>query len=443
MDQWDVVVAGAGIAGLAAADRLGAAGLKVLVVEARDRVGGRILTMPGLAPDHAIELGAEFVHGKPKIFDEYLKRNDLHLVETTGQSYCAVQNRLDSCDGPGFEVFEKLYRMEPSSFSDETFEQTLAMRFAHLPQQQTDWARRYVEGFHAGDASRISTHSIIIDGRAEEQTEGDRGFHVRGGYRRVIDALCRELAPSVEVRTGAIIDSVLWKEGHVVTQVQPSAVPTTKFVSSKLVVTLPLGVLQQKPPARGAVRFDPPLTSKQDGLDSMVMGGVERLVLQFDKMFWEDADLLDGRSLKDLHFLFGRDPAFPTFWSALPIRVPVLVAWAAGPVAQRKLGRSQQQLEAEALAAIARTLSISEERVRSHFARSYYHDWLSDPFSRGAYSYVLAGGIEAQKNMATPLDSTLYFAGEATQSDGHRATVHGAFASGLRAAEEILAARNV
>jgi monoamine oxidase len=75
MQTWDVIVAGAGIAGLAAAERLGQAGLKVLVLEARDRIGGRILTLPGLTPEHGIELGAEFVDGKPKKFANAIFRN--------------------------------------------------------------------------------------------------------------------------------------------------------------------------------------------------------------------------------------------------------------------------------------------------------------------------------------------------------------------------------
>ena len=439
MDQWDVVIAGAGIAGLTAAERLGKAGLKVLVLEARDRVGGRILTLLDIIPDYAIELGAEFVHGKPKEFDQYLQRRGVEMYETDGQSYCSEEDELNPCDGPDFEVFEKLYRMDLSAFPDETFEETLQSRFASAPSRATDWARRYVQGFHAADTSRISTHSIITDGRAEEQTEGDRGFHVRGGYSKVLDAICQELPPTVQVRTNAIVESIHWSGGRVWIATRSSAGSSMKFVSSKLVVTLPLGVLQQKNSALGAVLFDPPLLEKDEALNSMVMGHVNRLVLQFDELFWEQAGALVRKPLRDLHFLFGRDQAFPTFWTAMPIRAPVLVAWAAGPVAHPESTHSQQQLESQAMSSLAHILQVSEDLIRQRFVRSYYHDWQNDPFSRGAYSYVLAGGVAAQKRLAAPVQNTIFFAGEATQSDGHRATVHGAFASGLRAAEEILA----
>jgi monoamine oxidase len=148
---------------------------------------------------------------------------------------------------------------------------------------------------------------------------------------------------------------------------------------------------------------------------------------------------MGDKTLPDLHFLFTRHPVFPTFWTAMPLRLPLLVAWSAGPSAAAKAGWSQQRLEKEALHALTRILGLPEDALGRRFVRSYFHDRQADKFSRGAYSYVLAGGMEAQALLALPLGNRLFFAGEATQSDGHHATVHGAYASGLRAAEEILA----
>ena len=438
MEPWDVIVAGAGIAGLTAAAELGRAGLKVLVLEARDRIGGRIFTLPGLTPDNAIELGPEFVHGKPKQFDDYLLAHGLKYYETAGENYCLEEAQWERCDEPSSGIFERLYQLDPGSFPDETFDQTLQTRFAGAPRDEKEWARRFVHGFHAADSSRISTHSIIIDGRAEEETEGDRSFHVTGGYIRVIESLRREFSESVSIRTGTIIESVRWGEQPIRIQARATQGEPLEFSASRLLVTLPLGVLQQKPPTPGAVAFYPPLTEKEDALSCVAMGPVVRLVLQFDSLFWEDRAVTGHKPLKDLHFLFSRDHVFPTFWSAMPQRLPVLVAWSAGPSAETKRGLQQHQLEAEAIGALARILSLTEAVVQQRFVRSFFHDWQADPFSRGAYSYVLAGGVSAQKKLAEPLQSKLFFAGEATQSDGHRATVHGAFASGLRAAAEIL-----
>ena len=438
MPTWDVIVAGAGIAGLAAAERLGKAGLKVLVLEARDRIGGRILTLPGLTAEHGIELGAEFVHGKPKEFDRYLADHDLTLRETEGQNYCPGENGLTPCEDPGSDLFDKLYRLDPESLLDESFDDTLHHRFQDAPEEQRGWARRFVEGFHAADPARISTQSIIIDGRAEDATEGDRGFHVLGGYARVIDTLRRSLSDSVLVKTGCEIRAVDWSPSSVLVHAHAGEGQPSEYSARKMVATLPIAILQLPWPEPGAIQFNPPLNEKRDALASMAMGPVNRIVLQFNSTFWQRSFSGAMEGLKDLHFLFSGDSVFPTFWTAMPLRLPVVVAWSAGPFAKAKRGFSHQQIEAEALGALSRITGVPVAIVRERFVKSYFHDWQADPFSRGAYSYVLVGGVAAQKTMAQPLMGTIFFAGEATQSDGHRATVHGAFCSGRRAADEVL-----
>src|ERR1700722_9189119 len=130
MEAWDVIVAGAGVAGLTAAEQLGKAGLKVLVLEARDRVGGRILTLPGLTPEHGIELGAEFVHGKPPEFDKYIRTHGLRLREADGQSYCSGKSDLERCEGLDFGILDERTRMRATALPDGPFEQALATRFA-------------------------------------------------------------------------------------------------------------------------------------------------------------------------------------------------------------------------------------------------------------------------------------------------------------------------
>jgi monoamine oxidase len=438
METWDVIVAGAGVAGLTAAEQLGKAGLKVLVLEARDRVGGRISTLPGLTSEHGIELGAEFVHGKPPELDRYLHTHGLRLREADGQSYCSGNTSPERCEGLDFGILDKLNQMSPTDFPDETFEQTLATRFAGFSEEKKEWASRFVQGFHAADPSRISTHSIMIDGKAEEQTEGDRAFHVVGGYSKVVETLCRNLSSTVKVTIKAAVQSVNWKQGGVRVQAAIGGNDCFEYAARALVISLPVGVLQQGPGSAGAVEFDPALDEKQNALASVAMGPVVRMVLQFNSIFWEDSQLLRSRTLKNLHFLFAQDTVFPTYWTANPVRLPLLVAWAAGPLADAKRGQTKDQLETEALKALSRILAIPEDALHQRFLRSYFNDWQEDRFSRGAYSYVLAGGVARQKDLARPVQATLFFAGEATQSDGHRATVHGAFASGTRAAREVL-----
>jgi monoamine oxidase len=264
---------------------------------------------------------------------------------------------------------------------------------------------------------------------------------VVGGYSTLVESLYRALAGTVQVRTNAIVRTITWRQGHVTIEAGSNGEEPLRVSAKQVVITLPLGVLQQKPDAAGAVRFDPPLNDKNDALKLLAMGPVTRIILQLESVLWEDRDVLSAGVLKDLHFLFSKDHTFPTYWSAMPLRLPILVAWAAGPLATAKRAESHRQIELEALQALARILSLPDRALGKRLVRSYFHDWQNDPFSRGAYSYVLAGGIHAQRDLARPLCDTLFFAGEATQDDGHHATVHGAFNSGVRAADELLNGR--
>jgi monoamine oxidase len=115
---------------------------------------------------------------------------------------------------------------------------------------------------------------------------------------------------------------------------------------------------------------------------------------------------------------------------------PTITGWSAGPSADELIGRTKADITAQAIAALER---VSGSRIAVRAA--YFHDWQSDVLSRGAYSYVPAGCMAARHTLSQPVRDTLYLAGEATETTGHAATVHGAIKSGLRAARQILASR--
>jgi len=188
----------------------------------------------------------------------------------------------------------------------------------------------------------------------------------------------------------------------------------------------------------GAVKFDPPLTSKQRALACLEMGAVIRVSLRFGERFWENVKGADGKSLAELGFLFSEDPHFPTWWSQLPARTPVLTAWSAGPAGERNSGMSSDVVAARALDSLASILGFDRTRLGGLLVAAHTHDWQSDPYSRGGYSYVAAGGARAERELAAPLEETLFFAGEAANHEGHNGTVNGAMMTGYRAAREIL-----
>jgi monoamine oxidase len=150
--------------------------------------------------------------------------------------------------------------------------------------------------------------------------------------------------------------------------------------------------------------------------------------------FW--ADLHDER-YRDAAFFFANDAAFPTFWTTLPVRSSVLVAWCAGSNATRLADKSDREIVTSVFDSLRAIFGRRDyAALLEHVA---WHDWQCDPLSCGAYSYVLSGGAGARRSLAEPIDDTLYFAGEACDTDGESATVGGALQSGLRAAQRLLA----
>jgi monoamine oxidase len=162
---------------------------------------------------------------------------------------------------------------------------------------------------------------------------------------------------------------------------------------------------------------------------------VVKILLRFAEPFWER--LHDGR-YRDVSFFHAPDAALPTFWTAVPARVPLLVAWAGGARVHR-LGRraSRTQLLASTLASLRELFGPGID-LPGLLQGHYYHDWQKDPFARGAYSYVTVGGGAARGILAQPLEDTLFFAGEATDTADEAGTVAGALQSGVRAAREVL-----
>lgn len=437
----DVLIIGAGAAGLAAAQALTAAGRRVVILEARDRIGGRIFTLPAASHGVPIELGAEFIHGRPPEIFNLAKHAGLKLDELHGEFWYAQNGKLNQDEFPSERspVFE---RMEKYLGPDISFRRFLDEYCADLPGEAKLWATAYVEGFHAASAELISLRSIVEGAKAEEEIGGDRQFRLAHGYQGLIEALRRSIDPELcQLRLNHVVQTVRWQPGRVeIGTASPQGEPLPMFSAPSAVITLPLSILQLPPASPGAVHFSPTLEAKQAALSQLAMGTAVHITLVFREAFWRGAALAGtSASLENMMFLFSENPCFPTWWSKLPWHAPVLVAWSAGPRARPLCGQPASAIKEKAAEALVAILGIATERVRSQLLAAHVHDWQTDPFSQGAYSYVVAGGAEqAQRLLAAPLANTLFFAGEATNSQGHHATVHGAMASGYRAAAEVL-----
>ncbi len=412
---YDALIIGAGAAGLAALRKLHGAGLRVACIEALDRIGGRIYTVHDPPSPAAIELGAEFVHGRaPEIFD-LIEEAGLPVVERVHEIHRPGDATREPDNGGMWKVLsameEAAERGPDMSFADFAATAPFDNRAKHA-------ATSYVEGFNAARAEIVGIHSLAQDSRAAEAIEGDRAFHLARGY----DSVARALIPAgAELRLNTIAERVAWKRGEATVYLR-SAIDGSRdsLTAKRLIVTVSLGVLQG-----GAIRFDPEPAEAMEAARSLAFGQAMRVTLRFEH---PPGSLRPG-------FLLSDEPVFPTWWSASPEGAPIITGWSAGPKAEILLGQSREAIIARAVESLRRVAG----GVMPSIAAAYFHDWQADPFFRGAYSYAPAGKLAARAALARPVDETLYFAGEAANTSGHGATVHGAIESGRGAARCVIA----
>jgi len=420
----DVVVIGAGMAGLAAARALAEAGLKVLVLEAQDRIGGRILTQH--VGDEAIELGAEFIHGKPAELWALIDEAGLETYERGGARLCFEDGALSDCGSELDEIFDPLETLKDYTGPDMSFAAYLDRQ--QIPANERGGMIGYVEGFNAADHREVSAASLGAQQKAEDATRSDHNYQLRGGY----DQLPIYLARRITEHGGAVLTETRVKEIRWSTGAAKVIADAGEFNAPQAVITLPLGVLQS-----GGVTFSPQPDSILRAAGHLRMGQARRFTLLFTERFWQS--LQPQPALSELSFLFAFSEMPPVWWTPYPEASHTITGWVGGPRAAVLTGLDEKELGSRACAALARIFSVDETKIRGWLQGCYTHDWQQDQFALGAYSYVATGGMDASRQMTEPVANTLFFAGEHTDITGHWGTVHAAMRSGLRAAEQILA----
>ena len=426
--KFDVAIIGAGAAGLAAARELSGAGKRLCILEARQRVGGRIYTLHNSDLPLPIELGAEFIHGEAHTTFGVVEAAALKACELPDDHWWSANGQWKRIPDFWGEI-DRVRRQIGALKRDVSFAAFLRSRRKLSPRlRRLVW--NFVEGYHASHADRISAMALAGADQEQEDPAGNKQFRIVDGYDHVIEWLRAGLDPErVEMRLSTPARVIRWREGEVVVET-----PGEEVRAAACVITIPIGVWKAPREQEGAIRFDPPLTDKAKALQKLEVGHVVKIMFRFAERFWDERE-------GPANFVHSADRFVPTWWTSAPIRSPILTGWAGGHAADALLAEGRDALAGRALDSLATTFRIRRRTLDQLHLATWTHDWQSDPFSRGAYSYAAVGGTGAHAALARPLRKTLFFAGEATDAE-QTGTVAGAVESGRRAARQIVGRRS-
>jgi monoamine oxidase len=411
LETAEVIVIGAGVAGLKAARDLAAEGRSVLVLEARDRIGGRIHTVRDRAPI-PVELGAELIHGESA---ETWAVFRAQRVQTWRLSTIWERGSDGAWqDAASHDDDDADWELPTLPYPDESVGAFLT-RIGLQPDQYPPGVLHLVlDSAELSELSAQAALDLLAETTASGEQYGDADFRVIGGY----DQLPRALADGLDVRLGKGVETIEWGGQPVRVICADGSV----YEAGQVVITLPVGVLQ----ARG-VRFVPDLPpARWNAIDSLGISDVVKLHLLFD------APVLPPGV--DAVFDLG---CVPTFWWNASAGNPnfageLLVGWAVGAAARSLLALDESEALAQALNSLRDLLNQPDLTPRT----AALHHWNDDPYARGAYTHTPPGAHTARAVLAAPLEGRLFWAGEAT--DTFYGTVQGAYRSGARAAREIL-----
>ncbi|MGB8190834.1 MAG: NAD(P)/FAD-dependent oxidoreductase [Chitinophagaceae bacterium] len=431
MESTEILIIGAGAAGLMAARTLSSKGKKVIILEARDRIGGRIYTLNDAVFQLPVELGAEFVHGKLELTLNLLHEAGIEPDAISGELWRSENGRLHQQEDfieDQEELMEKLKSLE-QDMSVNAFLQKYfgGEKYADLRKSLTS----FVQGYDAADADHASTFALLQELLGEDN---DTQYRVRNGYSGLMDFLKDEsVQAGCIIHLSTVVSSVNWQPG----KVNITTTDNRRFSSEKLIITIPIPVLQSRTGEEGHIVINPLPQQTYDAIYSLGSTGVIKIILQFSEAFWKDAAVPgNNKTHKEIGFLFG-DTKIPTWWTQLPEDNAMITGWLAGPDSLLLKDADDDVILNEALASLSKIFSKDTNELREQLVAWHIANWTSEPFTLGAYGYEKVESKNAKRILNEPLENTIFFAGEGVYEGPARGTVEAALVSGLEAAEKL------
>ncbi|MEM7348771.1 MAG: FAD-dependent oxidoreductase [Chloroflexota bacterium] len=417
-----ILIVGAGMAGISAARTLHDAGHTVIVLEGRDRVGGRVWTSRHWA-DTTLDMGASWIHGErgnplTAIADEIdaprkaTNSSSFPLYDVEGTlAPDRVWGQIEQYNRQVMQAVQKTARLDNDISIDDAIMAEIDLDTLSAAQKRllNVAVNAYYEQEFASDSGELSAHHV---------NEGD----VFGGddvvFPEGYDALVHHLATDLDIRLNEIVTDISYNEAGVTVSTNSET-----FEANRVLVTLPLGVLKE-----GTVTFDPPLpANKQQAIDVLGVGVLNKVYLQFSEPFWH-------RAPDWITYISEEKGVFSAWFNIYrSTKQPVFLAFNAGTFGRKVETFSDDEIVAQAMD----TLRLMYGTNATDPLDAQITRWASDPFAFGSYSSPGVGMTsDTRSELAAPIADRIFFAGEATHSK-YPSTVHGAYLSGQREARRI------
>lgn len=419
-----VLIIGAGVAGLCAAEALQKAGVDFLILEASNQAGGRVRTLDGFS-DFSIELGAEEVHGPENAVQHLARKLGVEtlrhfttddVLRLDGDLWFLDQAEKDADVHRAFEVIDSLGNYRGENWTVEEY-----LTRTHFPRRAWHYLDSRLGVEHGTTLDRLAMRGFLHYERGWEARETN--YTLQGRYIDLFRPLIENFGD--RIRLNCPVETVLWGKGAVGVRFPDE----NETRAEAVIVTASLAVLRDE-----VLQFDPPLPKeKRDALSSIGMDAGMKIIMLFRQRFWDER----------MYFLH-TDGFLPQYWSTGKGKSEnprVLTAFIGGTRAQKlaEMGVDPVRFALDELD------ELFGARVASRcFEKGMVADWRADPWVHGLYSYPTTATTEADREaLARPLANRVFFAGEASDTTGHSGTVHGAMETGRRAAAEVLSALNI
>jgi monoamine oxidase len=424
--EYDIIIVGAGAAGLMAAKELGSKGLKVLILEAQERTGGKIKTVADEKFPFPIEEGPEFIHGDLPVTMGLLKEAGIPYISSDEKMLRIEDGKWreeDSFIEGWDEVIQRMKELKDDislvEFMERYFKDD---RYKKLRES----IQRFAEGFDLVDINIASTIAL----REEWQHENEEQYRIPHGYYLLTDYLvsgCKKKGTTII--TGAGVKTVNWKKDNVIVRTEQGQ----EYRAAKLIVTASPGLLTLEADKKAFIDFSPSIDRYREAAKCIGYGSVIKVFMLFENFF---SDVL-----KEPSFILS-DQAIPTWWTKLSGNEVFLTGWLGGPKAA--IGPDhEEEIFQTAMNSLCAIFKVDCSVLQSKMKAFRYVNWNNNQYSAGAYSYNLIESVAARKLLRTGIHQTVFFAGEALYEGASPGTVEAALQSGKDVARNVYASLGV